>query len=682
MLIKGCFPFDRHGNRLDAADKRWHLSSPTPYDPPLTYGGWLQARQVGHQISNYIEQAKVDAEGRGSPLGRSSPLGRGSPTGRKRKRFRVIVHSSPFLRCVQTSIAITSGLSQLSPEAGFHPSNLFAPVPVPAGKAKNDYRSSILRLDPFLGEWLSHEYFENITPPPSSSLMLGTAKADLLKREDYSAYTDFSPAPAQARSNSLWSGGSPSNSPGRDADDSSFDTAAMTSALPQHSEERKGYAPPRPTYAVSSAGKIPEGFVAHARDACLAVDYQWDSMGQPLNFGDGAKLGEEWTAMHKRFRGGLKRMLNWYATAQAPGQLVSSGRHHEADKSGAQSSEDDDVETILVIVSHGAGCNALIGAITHQPVLMDVGIASITMAVRKPDLNYAHLQSLAKSSETKASPYVAVDQMYDMRLSASTEHLHSTGSTPVSSRSASNSSYWNQSSNPGPRGRTSTLGSGMGPSIGAITYSDPFSLPGSRSTSASAAMGTSVRRDSAGSRTSGRQTAMASTGLFSGPGASNSGVPPPGGGNSSGSPASASPAGFGLWTPTPSSLRLMDDGSSDPDKDEFKLLDFEQPHLKSPSLPVEDGSAPAPFAPDKVATAISSTRSSSKGPPHLAGPIKLQTNWGPGPDVAAPEEVKLPVSLGDGVGGLWGQPRPPGEAERHRDLSRSKRRWTVNEQRR
>ncbi|RSM11857.1 hypothetical protein CEP52_002726 [Fusarium oligoseptatum] len=56
----------RHGNRLDAADKKWHLSSPTPYDPPLTYGGWLQSRQVGNQISSILEQAKIEHEACGS----------------------------------------------------------------------------------------------------------------------------------------------------------------------------------------------------------------------------------------------------------------------------------------------------------------------------------------------------------------------------------------------------------------------------------------------------------------------------------------------------------------------------------------------------------------------------------------------------------------------------------------
>uniref|UniRef100_A0A8H7NNW2 Phosphoglycerate mutase family protein n=1 Tax=Bionectria ochroleuca TaxID=29856 RepID=A0A8H7NNW2_BIOOC len=168
----------RHGNRLDAADKKWHLSSPTPYDPPLTYNGFQQARSVGNQIASILEQAKQDAE---------SPSA--NPTGR-RKRFRVVIHSSPFLRCVQTSVGISSGLAQTAPGSTLSPPELILPRAPPPGKTDTPFRSSILRLDAFLGEWLSPEYFENITPPPGSSLMIGSAKADLLKREDYSIYTE------------------------------------------------------------------------------------------------------------------------------------------------------------------------------------------------------------------------------------------------------------------------------------------------------------------------------------------------------------------------------------------------------------------------------------------------------------------------------------------------------------
>lgn len=35
--------------RLDAADQSWHLSTPAPYDPPLTYGGMWQKQRRRHR---------------------------------------------------------------------------------------------------------------------------------------------------------------------------------------------------------------------------------------------------------------------------------------------------------------------------------------------------------------------------------------------------------------------------------------------------------------------------------------------------------------------------------------------------------------------------------------------------------------------------------------------------------
>lgn len=45
----------RHGARIDAVDKEWHLTSPTPYDPPLTYGGWIQGRALGARIASLLK---------------------------------------------------------------------------------------------------------------------------------------------------------------------------------------------------------------------------------------------------------------------------------------------------------------------------------------------------------------------------------------------------------------------------------------------------------------------------------------------------------------------------------------------------------------------------------------------------------------------------------------------------
>src|SRR5699024_1321833 len=77
------------------------------------------------------------------------------------------------------------------------------------------------------------------------------------------------------------------------------------------SHTHAGYVPPTPGYAISSSDPIPSGYVAHARDACTRIDYQWDSTRNP-NWGDGGMYGEEWSAMHGRFRRGLMDMVDWY----------------------------------------------------------------------------------------------------------------------------------------------------------------------------------------------------------------------------------------------------------------------------------------------------------------------------------------------------------------------------------
>jgi hypothetical protein len=315
----------------------------------------------------------------------------------------------------------------------------------------------------------------------------------------------------------------------------------------------------------------------------------------------------------------------------------------------------EDVETVVIMVSHGAGCNALIGAITHQPVLMDVGIASITMASRKENLDYAQLRHDTAAQQPE-DPLVPVDHMYDIRLSASTEHLHSTTSTPISARSGSIGNTWGTGSTPGNRGRTSTLNAMVGPSLGAFTYNtDPLSTAGSRSSSANAAIvGTSVRRDSAPIKTAPRQSAMASvSSIFTAPGGNGNPSGPP-------SPSAASPS-VGLWAPTPSSLRMMDDGSDQTKEDDYGFPNFDGMRLDRPS-------SSEPAAPTQSSVGDVPTLHKPKGP-RLAGPIKLQTNWEDALPASAAEEVPR---------GLWGQPMPP-EVETDHGPKFSKRRWTVNE---
>jgi broad specificity phosphatase PhoE len=647
----------RHGNRLDAADKKWHLSSPTPYDPPLTYGGFQQARQVGNQIWSILEQAKLEFDvahesSSGAPL--------------KRRRYKIVIHSSPFLRCVQTSIGISSGLCQPTPGSIYIPSDVIVPPVSPNGSLA-DAKSAVLRLDSFLGEWLSPEYFESITPPPGSALMMGGAKAELLRRSDYSELDDLNAQQPSGPTGALWNSATSSESAmSTPSEADSIEDAAANARMLM---ARKGYVAPKPNYAASSMGKIPDGFVSHARDACVVVDYQWDSMRAPLDFGDGGVLGEEWAAMHRRFRKGIRQLINWYCTNEAPAVPVSTTigaaktpTDQDAKRLGENDAVEEDVQTVVILVSHGAGCNALMGAITHQPVLMDVGIASITMAERKQDVDYAHLQ-MATKNDPQAQYGVPIDRMYDIKMSASKEHLQSTSSRPGSARSnrsPSISSIWNGG---GSRGRTSTLGSLGGAVMSPFKYSEiPPTIGGSRSASASATVHvqTHVRRDSAAHRPVR---------------ISNANVPVDG-------PIIASPASpsMGLWSPAGSSLRLMqdDDNDSDADTDDFDTMwpNFGQDRFKTSEPPVSIADPSPPVETSTFEWASRVKRPGTPTGPTLSAPIKIQTNLMASEPV---EEVKM-TSLGDGFGGLWGLPRPPDDAELYRDTSLSKRRWTVNDQ--
>ncbi|KAG9559662.1 hypothetical protein KCV04_g18694, partial [Aureobasidium melanogenum] len=241
----------RHGARLDAADKSWHLTSPTPYDPPLTYGGWIQSRALGLRIASLLHEREKSkpSSGTSSPAGpptdaglgiNDSPLleanikARSTSTSRnQRRKHKVVIHSSPFQRCVQTGIGISAGLSQfqglpaaarkssdariktlsqLRGSPSLRPRDASAspqlrPVPEHHEESREYPRSApreqkdpipqsrtTLRVDAFLGEWLSPDYFEMITPPPESTLMVTAAKAELLRPADkIETYTPSSP---------------------------------------------------------------------------------------------------------------------------------------------------------------------------------------------------------------------------------------------------------------------------------------------------------------------------------------------------------------------------------------------------------------------------------------------------------------------------------------------------------
>ncbi|KAH8804643.1 hypothetical protein F5884DRAFT_796759 [Xylogone sp. PMI_703] len=472
----------RHGARLDAADKQWHITSPTPYDPPLTYGGWTQSRALGSRIASILRSRETDDD----LVGEDEVPAKDDGKDRRKRRHKIVIHTSPFLRCVQSAIAISSGLAS-KPGHSTPSSNSLAGKPGQAhssprilpksatdspklaavrndtngsSRQKSEIKKSIVRVDAFLGEWLTPDYFEQITPPPSSIMMVAGAKADLLRREDYSNLIQTRQG---TNVNVGFPGGwqSPISSPQFDKDEPQLPsmssigqalptrerTSSLSSVGSQASRfssarpslavvtDQSIYQPPVPHYALLHSDPIPAGYVAHARDACVDVDYQWDSMRDPQNWGTGGEYGEEWSSMHKRFRNGLQSMIHWYSTAEDPAKLVTrtpiSANSNPPDEDG-----DEDTDLVLILVTHGAGCNALIGALTNQPVLLDVGMSSLTMAVRKADTK---VKGSSPVHSRPSSRTFSLPDEYEVKLVANTEHLRtsSSHSTPTPSRTPS-----------------------------------------------------------------------------------------------------------------------------------------------------------------------------------------------------------------------------------------------------
>jgi hypothetical protein len=311
-----------------------------------------------------------------------------------------------------------------------------------------------LRLEAFLGEWFSPDYYESITPPPNSVLMLAAAKAELLRRvEQIDSPED--PSKTASRKGYFPGGwGSPSTTPttpemnGMEAPSTAFSTLSLQSPGRDRASTVSstlnsrvtqplgtkanfgGYIPPTPRYAISPTDHIPSGYVAHAREACVEVDYSWDSTKPPQDWGDGGEYGEEWSSMHKRFRTGLNKMINWYRIHH-DSNLQTSGHKRTLHPIREENYDEEvEVDTVLVLVTHGAGCNALIGALTDQPVLIDVGMASLTMAVYKgiPELDPSHkLHYHSHSAHILDQP---LSKEYSVIITASVEHLRA-GTTPL-----------------------------------------------------------------------------------------------------------------------------------------------------------------------------------------------------------------------------------------------------------
>ena len=482
----------RHGARLDAADDQWQTNSQNPYDTPLSYGGWTQTRALGARIASLLHarEAGIAEEGARSQRRRSdaSHGDRSSSRGQQRsiRKTKVLIHSSPFLRCVQSSLAVSAGMAQyygnlVRLEARPKSSESGKPFPGPPRaqtldskafedkyRAKNqghvlhserevaediaqEYERPILRIDACLGEWLSPDYYDFTTAPPPSNMMVALAKAELLRSaeplqgakivEPDGSVTEYLGGDPQSkviryqrpRSTTLEMGDMARAMPGIGAGTlpptpsvNDEETASRPSSSSSQKSRYLGYIPPTPTYALLHSAPIPRGYVAHARDACVDIDFQWDSMRGPQDWGDGGSFGEEWSAMHRRFRGGVSNMIDWYKAKGA--DFDSQDDEKLAGDEDLHADEDSDV--VLVVMTHGAGCNALIGALTNQPVLMDVGMASLTMAVKKVSststtLPFERPRSGSLSFQRRTSSVVdtGLSEEYEVKLSASTEHL-------------------------------------------------------------------------------------------------------------------------------------------------------------------------------------------------------------------------------------------------------------------
>ncbi|KAI0799078.1 hypothetical protein GGR55DRAFT_520401 [Xylaria sp. FL0064] len=718
----------RHGNRLDAADKQWHLTSPTPYDPPLTYGGWMHSRNVGTRIAAILrkeaeEGVQVGGQVTDSPSKVLSSSAATSPS-RKCRRFRVVVHSSPFLRCVQTSIAISAGLAANHPPSSSFsssssssaspspadplpsptprgtlrstqassfsnpaPTKTRPDVPVPASTSSHEassnprhFEKAVLRLDAFLGEWLSPDYFEHITPPPKSALMLATAKAELLRRSSYHDYPHFHVRVHSSASSQLWGNlssqaGIPGTPPVHGPHSiSSLDTLShLGDSLPNnenssngHSDSRggrataqenqqlSGYVFPVPSYALSSSEPIPKGYVAHARDACVSIDYQWDSSRDNIAWGDGGTLPEEWAAMHQRFRRGLRRLIEWYSSTENAGEMVTKTPHtsHQSQSDCAIESdgEDDEFEEVIILVSHGAGCNALIGAITNQPVLADIPMSSLTMAKRRADfdprkISLTREKSLTSLHATLPISKAKLSEIYELKLMANTDHLTSSPASGLShSTSVTNSS-------PHPR-----FGAGYTSALKEINFGSLYggSPGGSRGQSSNASLGSPRRSPGPLSLAMSPSVYNSNTGgITVGSGVSNFSVTRP---DRSGSGT------WGLWSPK------LDENDREPETPMF--LDFS--HEKAAKdKEVKEEEKPSLLTDTSKSEHAIITNSDKESATHDQDHHDEEHD-------KFDEDVVPRLWPGTG-NGLWGAPTPPGEAERLRDFSSSKRRWTVTE---
>ncbi|KAK5069786.1 hypothetical protein LTR64_008031 [Lithohypha guttulata] len=445
--------------RLDQADTSWRATADFPWDSPLTYGGWIQCQTLGARIDKELQLIANQI----SPDDLSWEED-GVSVERPKKKRRIIIHTSPYKRCIQTSIAIAAGLKYPQPEhvrpvLNPHQTANTAtnkPESVPAtsngngvhSMPANTFQGNIekdkiaLKVDPWLSEWLSTGYFEEDGPPPPSEKIVERAKETLtrpieeIRGADLSAFLPIpeTPDPDDAdKENELKQtlqekGGLRAMAaaghalPHRNRTISfNFEKGSLRSQLGQKLRQRARtsvvYSPPVPQYALAPQDSIPAGYVAHARDACVSSDLNWDSIA--MGWGDAGTYPEEWSAMHVRFRVGLQKMLVYYQD-----DYQAHGGEEDQDNIG------DDV--ILVLVTHQAGANALIRLVTGAPALHDFGGLSYIDYPHWQELAIHHSATIESQDEilvagrsTSASPTTLKCALLPQQTTYATDPIHS-----------------------------------------------------------------------------------------------------------------------------------------------------------------------------------------------------------------------------------------------------------------
>ena len=450
----------RHGARLDKTDVGWSLNSPTPYDSPLTHHGWNQSEALGMRIGSVLHHFEHQTSRIDSPIQEATSFhdhtsGR-SYRARDKKKLNVVMHSSPYLRCTQTAIAVSAGiararakLTHIDSGQDDHASTLLVQQPDTVHKnASQEHVSSRhgsckikLRLDAFLGEWLTPDYFQPMYSAPNATHLVATAKTDLLQgpgENEDNRHESLSSLP-------IWGNVRSKLVEKDEARDGRQSVTAKGFSKQSVQEQRtESHRIMRDAYSrrdmklatvfnedfdlcrakdvtlhstdkLFQAEPVPRRVIEQAKNAYIEIDSQWDSTIDPLSWGNGGELGEEWSEMHARFTTGIHSMLKWYANGETQNSNIQA--------TNPAFGEVYKLETVLIIVTHGAGCNALIGALTNQPILVDVDTSSLTMFVRKYGAGSNASDCFLRSMTELPTCGYGFLEFYDLKSLAETEHL-------------------------------------------------------------------------------------------------------------------------------------------------------------------------------------------------------------------------------------------------------------------